>query len=151
MASAILQARHIQDHDQANATMEHHWAYASRILPCTSGEGTCACLDAVYWMHDISMLYNAIMWGVLLGIAVVWLTLRGWRMGGPAQRVGGLVDRVCDGLQRAKRKWLLTDAPLASIFGRVTRLQVAVLATLLGYLLVFSCGHSFPTALLTHG
>jgi hypothetical protein len=102
-------------------------------------------------MHDISMLYNAIMWGVLLGIAVVWLTLRGWRMGGPAQRVGGLVDRLCDGLQRAKRKWLLTDAPLASIFGRVTRLQVAVLATLLGYLLVFSCGHSFPTALLTHG
>lgn len=131
-------ARHIQDHNQANATQEHHWGYASRVLPCTSGEGTCAYLDAVYWMHDVSMLYTFIMWGVLLGIAVVWVTLRGWRMGGPAARVGGLVDGLCDAMSRVKRRYLMADAPLTYVFGRVTRLQVAVLATLLGYLLIFS-------------
>jgi len=138
MATIEVHPRHIQDHNQANATKEHHWAYASRILPCTSGEGTCAYLDGVYWMHDVSMLYTFITCGVLLAIAVVWVTLRGWRMGGPAQRVGGVVDHVCDSLSRAKRRWLLTDAPLSSVFGRVTRLQVAILTTLLGYLLVFS-------------
>jgi hypothetical protein len=32
----------------------------------------------------------------------------------------------------------LKDAPLKSIFGRTTRLQVAILAIFLGYLLIFS-------------
>lgn len=43
-------------------------------------EGTCAYLDAVYWMHDVSMLYTFIMWGVLLEKAVFWITPRGWRI-----------------------------------------------------------------------
>lgn len=76
--------------------------------------------------------------GVLLGIAVAWVTLRGWRMGGPSQKVGGVIDKVCDSAERVKRRWLLKDAPLKSIFGRTTRLQVAILAIFLGYLLIFS-------------
>lgn len=139
MENASLFARaHIQDHNEANTYLEPHWGYAARVLPCNKDAGTCAYLDGVYWMHDVSMLYSFIMWGVLLGIAVVWITLRGWRLGGPSQRVGGMIDRLCDGVQRAMKRWLLPDAPLASIFGRVTRLQVAVLAVMLAYMLVFS-------------
>jgi NAD(P)H-flavin reductase len=118
--------------------MQPHWGYATRILPCTNDKGSCEYLDAVYWMHDVSMIYTAILWAVLLSILAVWLTLRGWRMGGPSERVGGVIDWACDGVQRAKRRWLLVDAPLKSVFGRVTRLQVAVLAAMLIYLIIFS-------------
>lgn len=136
--SSMLHARHIQDMNQANATMESHWGYPSRVLPCTKDKGTCEYLDSVYHSHDVSMKYTFILWGVLLGILFVWITLRGWRMGGPTQRVGGLVDSIADGIERMKRRWLLQDAPLRSVFGRVTRLQVMVLAVLSGYLIIFS-------------
>nr|OQO31085.1 hypothetical protein B0A51_01652 [Rachicladosporium sp. CCFEE 5018] len=134
MANA-LQARHIQDHNAANATLVKHWGYPDRVLPCTS---SCEYLDAVYWMHDVSMVYTFIMWGVILGMLTLWLTIRGWRMGGPAQRVGGMIDWVCNNVQAGKRRLLLADAPLRSWFGRVPRLQAALLACLSGYLLIFS-------------
>lgn len=118
--------------------MVPHWGYADEPLPCESDAGTCRYLNGVYVMHDLSMKYSFILWGVLLGIAVVWVTLRGWRMGGPLQRVGGVIDKVCDSLERAKRRWLLKDAPLPYFFGRTTRLQVSILAIMLGYLLIFS-------------
>lgn len=41
-------------------------------------------------------------------------------------------------MSHAKRMYLMADAPLAYVFGRVTRLQIVVLATLLGKLLIFS-------------
>ncbi|GAB7365717.1 hypothetical protein MBLNU230_g7055t1 [Neophaeotheca triangularis] len=138
MAGTHLEARHIQDHNAENITEVFHWGYATRVLPCTSGEGTCEYLDAVYWMHDVSMLYTFIMWGVILGILVMWVVLRGWRMGGVQQRMGGVIDSTCDAVNRAMRRWLLPDAPLKSVFGIVTRLQVVTLAVMLAYLLVFS-------------
>ncbi|OQN99658.1 hypothetical protein B0A48_14800 [Cryoendolithus antarcticus] len=78
------------------------------------------------------------MWGVILGILTLWLTIRGWRMGGPAQRVGGMIDGVCNNVQAGKRRLLLVDAPLRSWFGRLPRLQIALLGCLSGYLLVLS-------------
>ncbi|KAK6421430.1 hypothetical protein LTR95_016803 [Oleoguttula sp. CCFEE 5521] len=84
------------------------------------------------------MLYTFIIWGVILGILTLWLTIRGWRMGGPAQRVGGMIDWACNTVQAGMRRWLLADAPLRSLFGRVPTLQVVLLTCLSGYLLVFS-------------
>lgn len=116
----------------------YHWGYGNEVLPCEQDQNTCEYLDGVYVMHDLSMKYSFIMWGVLLGIALVWVTIRGWRMGGPAQRVGGIIDKSCDGLARLRRRWLLKDSPFRALFGRTTRLQVAILAIISGYLLIFS-------------
>lgn len=121
-----------------NGYMVYHWGYGNEVLPCESDQTTCEYLDGVYKMHDVSMTYSFIMWGVLLGIAVVWVALRGWRMGGPSQKVGGVIDGLCDRLGRLRRRWLLKDTPLRSLFGRTTRLQVAILAIMSGYLLIFS-------------
>ncbi len=136
--STELLARHIQDHNEANTTLKPFWGYASRVLPCSSDEGTCEYLDAVYSMHATSMTYTFILWGVLLGIVVAWVTIRGWRMGGPIQSVGSSFDSLCDAMSRAKRQYLLFDTPITWLFGRVSRLQVMVLACFSGYLLIFS-------------
>ncbi|KAK5137060.1 hypothetical protein LTR08_001069 [Meristemomyces frigidus] len=138
MDSSLIPRAHIQDHDGPNITEIHHWGYPSRVVPCTSGVGTCAYLDAVYWMHDVSMMYTFIMWGVLLGLAVTWVTIRGWRMAGSGPRMQSWFDKLCDSAEYAKRRWLLPNAPARWLFGRVSRLQVVLLAVMLGYLLIFS-------------
>ena len=138
MSANMIAPRHMAMDLPDGGYMVPHWGYGDEPLPCTSDEGTCKYLNGVYVMHDLSMKYSFIMWGVLLGIAAVWVIIRGWRMGGPAQRVGGVIDTICNSLERAKRRWLLKDAPLRYFFGRTTRLQVAILAIMLGYLLIFS-------------
>ncbi|KAK3670897.1 hypothetical protein LTR78_009175 [Recurvomyces mirabilis] len=136
MDTTSISPRHIQDHGEANTTLELHWGYPSRVLPCMKDRGTCEYLDAVYWMHDVSMLYTFILWGVLLGIAVMVVWTRGWRMGG--SRNGGLVGGVCEKLARWRQRWLLQDPPARWLFGRTSRLQVLILVILLAYLLIFS-------------
>lgn len=138
MASPLLPRQHIQDHGEANTYHVPHFGYSSRVLPCSSGQGTCEYLDGVYWMHDISMLYSFIMWGVLLGIAVVWVTLRGWRMGGPEHGLDTWFDKMCDGINTAKRRWLMRDTPWKWLFGRTSRLQVLILVIMCVYLTIFS-------------
>ena len=133
----LLQARHIQDHDADNEYIPY-WGYASRVVPCENDAGSCEYLEAVYWMHEVSMLYTFILWGVLLGIAFVWMVVRGWRMGGPGMSMGTWFDRGVEGLVRWKRRWLIRDAPWRGVFGRVSRVQVMILAVLTGYLTVFS-------------
>jgi ferric-chelate reductase len=133
-----LEPRHGATPMPKNGYMVYHWGYGNEVLPCESDLATCEYLNGVYVMHDVSMKYSFILWGVLLGIMVVWVMLRGWRMGGPAQRIGGVIDQMCDAGSRAKRRWLLQDNPFTSVFGRTTRLQVAILAIILGYLLIFS-------------
>lgn len=135
---ATLNPRHSSMEMPENGYMVYHWGYGNEVLPCESDQTTCEYLDGVYKMHDVSMTYSFIMWGVLLGIAVVWVALRGWRMGGPSQKVGGVIDGLCDRLGRLRRRWLLKDTPLRLLFGRTTRLQVAILAIMSGYLLIFS-------------
>lgn len=132
-----LHVRHIQDHDADNTYLPY-WGYASRIVPCENDVGSCEYLEAVYWMHEVSMLYTFIMWGVLLGIGAVWLIIRGWRIGGPAQNMGTWFDKMADALGHLRRRYLIKDAPLRWAFGRVSRLQVAIFAVLSAYLTVFS-------------
>lgn len=130
-------ARHIQDHNEANTTLERYWGYASRVLPCTRDAGTCEYLDAVYGMHETSMLYTFILWAVIGGVLLIWAALRFRRMGVASQGRGGFIDDLCSQTEALKRS-LLPDAPMRWLFGRVSRLQVVVLLVMLAYLLVFS-------------
>ncbi|KAK4634742.1 Ferric/cupric reductase transmembrane component 2 [Fulvia fulva] len=130
-------ARHIQDHGEANTTAVKYWGYAERILPCRKDAGTCEYLEAVYTMHDTSMLYSFILWGVILGILALWTALRIRSIGVASQGRGGLVDDMCSQVG-SWQKFLLPDAPMRWLFGRVSRLQIVVLAVILAYLLIFS-------------
>lgn len=132
-----LHVRHIQDHDADNTYMPY-WGYPSRVVPCENDAGSCEYLEGVYWMHSVSMLYTFIMWGVLLGIAAAWLIVRGWRMGGPVRSMETWFDKSLDRVGHLRRRYLTKDAPLTWVFGRVSRLQVAILAVLSGYLTIFS-------------
>ncbi|KAK4506960.1 hypothetical protein PRZ48_000693 [Zasmidium cellare] len=133
----LVARAHIQDHGEANTTEKYYWGYASRILPCTKDTGTCEYLEAVYTMHETSMLYTFILWAVIGGVLLIWTALRFRRMGVASQGRGGFIDDLCDQVGALKRS-LLPDAPMRWLFGRVSRLQVVVLAVMLGYLLVFS-------------
>jgi len=141
MAAHFINARHIQDPNAANTTLKHYWGYPSRVLPCTKDTGTCEYLDAVYSMHETSMRYTFILWAVLLSIAATWLVIRGWRTNSHESQPSSLFESAWRTLALAKRRWLSTDIaskPLQRLFGRVSRLQLLILAVLLAYLLLFS-------------
>ncbi|KAK0365990.1 hypothetical protein LTR91_023600 [Friedmanniomyces endolithicus] len=141
MATHLINARHLQDPNAANTTLKHYWGYPSRVLPCTKDTGTCEYLDAIYSMHETSMRYTFILWAALLGIAVVWLFIRGWRIDEHEKRSSGPFESAWRHLALAKRRWLSTDItskPLQHLFGHVSRLQILILAILLAYLLLFS-------------
>jgi ferric-chelate reductase len=131
---SLHKRQHIQDHSQANTK---YWAYPARVLPCLKDIGTCEYLDSVYTGHETSMLYTFIMWAVILGVLLLWASLRVWRSGKPSHGIGPLLGIALDRMERLRR-YFLPDAPMRSIFGRVSRLQVAVLAVVSGYLLIFS-------------
>ncbi|KAG9238101.1 putative Ferric/cupric reductase transmembrane component 1 [Amylocarpus encephaloides] len=139
---------HIQDHSTA-ASVIHHWGYADRVVPCTNDAGSCEYLDAVYWMHDTSMLYTFIMWAVIGGILLLFITLRTLRPSprhiarfsadekDQAREPGSAYSRAWAGLQSTFRKCLLPES-FVGLFGHVTRLQLLVLSILLAYLLIFT-------------
>ncbi|KAL6865494.1 hypothetical protein ACO1O0_001588 [Amphichorda felina] len=143
-------ARHIQDHDGAQS-LEPHWGYADRVIPCTNDPGSCEYLDVVYDSHDIGMVYTGILWLTLGGIIFAWALLR--HVGRPDSvstsiildnekqtpihaRPGGL-RKARHSLAALTRRFLLPDAA-RPIFGRTTRFQVLVLAALTGYLAIWS-------------
>lgn len=140
--------RHIQDESMAEY-LEPHFGYPSRTRPCVNDPGSCEYLDNVYWMHDVSMLYSYIMWGVILGVLAVWAILR---LINPSQRAivpkaeletqataypRGAYYKAWRSAVAAKQRYLLPES-FTSIFGRVTRVQILILAIISGYLLVFS-------------
>ncbi|KEY69322.1 hypothetical protein S7711_08394 [Stachybotrys chartarum IBT 7711] len=141
-----LNARHIQNMSAAES-LEPHWGYADRAVPCTNDPGSCEYLDLVYGAHDVGMLYTGIFWGTIGGIILIWTIVR--RVHRPASSAWPeLVDspsgtpvtgfaKLARTVAVAARRRLLPDA-LRSVFGRTTRLQVALLAALAGYLLIFS-------------
>ncbi|USW48599.1 Putative ferric reductase, NAD binding domain, ferric reductase transmembrane component-like protein [Septoria linicola] len=139
----VLVARqHIQNHSEANT---YYWAYPSRTLPCTKDAGTCAYLDQVYNGHVLSMEYTFILWGVILGILLLWAISRIWRSGQASHGASALLFEMGSKLQPLRRHFL-PDAPMRWLFGRVSRLQVTVLAVMLAYLLIFSLiGISYQT------
>lgn len=144
----MVSGGHIQNFSEA-ASLQPHWGYAYRVVPCTNDAGSCEYLDSVYWSHDVSMLYSFILWAVIGGILLVW-GLGRWST--PSRRSTATTDRD-DGepsvtpqnrLYRLSRlakvtvRRCLLPESAAAIFGRTTRLQVLLLAILIGYLLVFT-------------
>jgi len=135
--------------------LEPHWGYAGRIVPCKNDAGSCAYLDAVYGGHDIGMLYTGIFWASICGLLLVWgigrrffpttqdpstaLILRPSSSALEQQRQpkASPLTRLRHALASTVRTYLLPNAA-RSLFGHTTRLQVAILAVLAGYLTVFT-------------
>lgn len=104
---------------------------------------------AVYWMHDVSMLYSFIMWAVIGGILLAILALRALKPNPVRNFYAPLSEknevhapesayaRGWGAIRASLRKWLLPES-FVGFFGHVTRLQLSVLAALLAYLLAFS-------------
>lgn len=133
---------HIQDFTNAS-NLQPHWGYVGRVLPCKNDVGSCEYLDGVYWMHDISMLFTFILWAVIGFLLLVAIAVRIFKpvqlssFQTPENRneraIGSAFYRCWRSIQANMRRWLLPDS-----FGNVTRLQLTILAILLGYLLIFS-------------
>ncbi|KAK2601439.1 hypothetical protein N8I77_010888 [Diaporthe amygdali] len=147
-----LAARHIQNFsDTDGSTLEPHWGYADRILPCTNDAGSCAYLDLVYHSHDLSMLYTGIFWALIAGVLLLWglgrrifpsptadeaITSGAKAESQGTKTIGGL-EKLKRSISSFRRTYLLPDfAP--RVLGHVTRLQVLILFILGGYLTVFS-------------
>lgn len=131
----ILVARqHIQNHSESNT---HYWAYPSRTLPCTNDAGSCEYLEQVYSGHVRSMLYTFILWGVILGIFLLWGIARIWNSGRASHGAAALFFELASRF-RPLRRHLLPDAPMRWLFGRVSRVQVAILSVMTAYLIIFT-------------
>ncbi|OTA52215.1 hypothetical protein K449DRAFT_340976 [Hypoxylon sp. EC38] len=144
-----LDARHIQNLSEA-ASLEKHWGYVDRAVPCTNDPGSCAYLDQVYGSHDRTMVYSGIFWAIVAGVLLLWSI---GRRVFPSPRADEVATGPMDSERLAKitgrrsrirrtaasliRRYLLPDS-VRFIFGRTTRLQVLILTVLAGYLLIFS-------------
>lgn len=124
-----LTARHIQNFSEA-ASLEPHWGYADRAVPCTNDAGSCEYLDVVYWAHDMGMLYVGAMWAVIIGGLIVWGFFHRTRIS--ESRLGSTISTF------TRRHFLPELRPMRFLFGRTTRLQIAYLALITAYLTVFS-------------
>jgi predicted ferric reductase len=145
----MLSQRHIQNMTEAK-TLEPHWGYADRALPCTNDAGSCEYLDVVYHSHDLGILYSGIIW------ATVGAALFIWAFGRQILKRSGYINPIIAGrtleqstcsrnsiqrLQRSlkvtSRRWFLTEF-IRPVFGSTTRLQVLILMVLVGYLTIWS-------------
>lgn len=129
-----LSPRHIQNFSEGGA-VSHHWGYADRQVPCTNDAGSCAYLDVVYHSHDLGMLYVGIIWATILGLLFLW-AIYNWSIP-KAYEATNAFTRVRSTLGAYRRQFLLPEIA-RPIFGRTTRSQVLVLATLTGYLTIFT-------------
>ncbi|KAL2136154.1 hypothetical protein VTI74DRAFT_5207 [Chaetomium olivicolor] len=155
-----LTPRHIQNFSEA-ASLEPHWGYADRAIPCTNDPGSCAYLDVVYEAHDRGMIYTGIFWLTIFGILFVWaLSRRLFPSREPHDDLIAQLSRCNNSeseqqrqqppqssLARAYRAFtttarahLLPTTPplLRPLFGRVTRLQLLILSILVAYLTLWS-------------
>lgn len=147
-----LQARHIQNYSDA-ASLEPHWGYVARVLPCTSDAGSCAYLDVVYHSHDLGMMYVGILWATIIGVLFLWMLFRSmlnrYRQillsqsdsKEDRERLQPIVESkrkvLLPTLKSSMRHYFLPDA-FRPIFGRTTRLQVLILSVMVVYLLIWS-------------
>ncbi|PTB64960.1 hypothetical protein BBK36DRAFT_1177949 [Trichoderma citrinoviride] len=111
--------------------IEPHWGYADRALPCTNDKGSCEYLDLVYSAHDLSMIYAGILWATIGGILVLWTVHRRLRFKESTSARFGRTARA------AIQRYLLPESIL-SVFGRATRLQVVILLSLIGNIIIWS-------------
>lgn len=142
-----LTPRHIQNFSEASS-LEPHWGYADRALPCTNDAGSCQYLDVVYHSHDLGMLYCGIIWATILGMLFIWCVYTYASPKASEQLspipyredsipVVGKIERLKRSVASYRRQYLLPEFAWP-IFGRTTRLQLLVLVALTGYLTVFS-------------
>ncbi|KAI5252142.1 hypothetical protein E4T42_03729 [Aureobasidium subglaciale] len=139
---------HIQNFTDASS-LEPHWGYADRVVPCTNDAGSCKYLDVVYHSHDLGMLYSGIFWATIAGMLFIWTLGRRLL---PSRRADeellvpvrpvrssprGGIERLQHALSASARRYLLPDFA-RPIFGRTTRLQVLSLLVLTGYLAIWS-------------
>jgi hypothetical protein len=134
----LVVPRHIQDHTNASSEI-YYWGYATRVFPCTNDKGSCEYLDAVYWMHTVSMLYTFIMWAVIGGILLFFVL---GRLFGPHRKNSrhpkqSYLYRSYRSVSTAGRRYLLPES-YPKLFPNTTRLQVLILAIIVVYLTVFS-------------
>lgn len=144
----LLGPRHIQNFSEAK-TLQPHWGYVARALPCTNDIGSCEYLDSVYHSHDLSVLYTFILWAVLGGILLIWgfgRRLIPHRYAAASSRLEdaegstpkqSLLYRFRASVKATSRRYLLPES-LRTIFGRTTKLNVLVLVILIGYLTIFT-------------
>lgn len=134
----LLVRQHIQDHNTAQSE-RNYWGYPSRVVPCTNDNGTCEYLDAVYWMHTVSMRYTFILWAVIGGMLLIIILARLFKPQGSCQRNvrQHFPYKLWKTISTAGRRYLLPES-LPNFFPNTTRLQILVLATLCVYLTVFS-------------
>ncbi|KAL8301059.1 hypothetical protein RB593_000048 [Gaeumannomyces tritici] len=153
--AAPLAARHIQDFSNASS-VEPHWGYADRVVPCVNDKGSCEYLDLVYGGHDLGMLYMGIMWLTILGVLAAWAVARrtfpsaaaspaaandSTRADGETQTAGSrresAIMRARNAVASASRRSLLPESA-RFIFGHTTRLQITTLAVIIAYLTVIT-------------
>jgi predicted ferric reductase len=138
--------QHIQNFSDPDAVFEPHWGYAERVLPCKNDKGSCEYLDEVYAAHDVGMKYTAIFYGSFLAFLLVFGITRRFmpprddliitpKEQQPSKQ--STVARLRHAMSSAIRRRLLPHAPV-SLFGHTTRLQVATLAVLIGYLSILT-------------
>lgn len=146
----MVKRQHIQDHDSAE-TLQPHWGYADRVLPCVVDQGSCEYLDVVYRAHDVGMYYTGILWLTIFGIVLIMGVLKYTNRPIIHSAVAPSSDlqdrqgsRALGGLAKlrrtaavAKRRHLLPDS-VRAVFGRTTRFQVVVLASLCAYLTIWT-------------
>jgi predicted ferric reductase len=146
--NSLAPRQHIQDHDTAES-LEPHWGYADRVLPCVVDAGSCEYLDEVYGAHDIGMYYTGILWLTILGIILILAVFKHVNrplrsplspsMSNNFERREGLggLTKLHRAITAIKRRYLLPDS-VRIVFGRTTRFQVLVLAALCVYLTIWS-------------
>ena len=150
MSLPSLSRRHIQDYGDASS-LEPHWGYADRVVPCTNDAGSCAYLDVVYGAHDRGMLYTGIFWLTIAAVLIPWgcWRLKTWLEGSPLSRAPPssqsqpppFSSRLHNTISAVFRRHLLPETasrPMTAIFGHTTRLQLLLLAMLVGYLSIWS-------------
>ncbi|KAL4804125.1 ferric reductase like transmembrane component-domain-containing protein [Aspergillus unguis] len=137
-----MDKRHIQDFSE-DSQLEWHWGYGNRQVPCVNDAGACEYLDAVYHEHDLGMLYTFILWAVICGLLFLWVLGRRLfplsRNTVPKDGVArqNAIYRSFTTFKSFSRQYLLPES-LPSIFGHTTRLQILILAVIIGYLTVFT-------------
>ncbi len=141
---------HIQNFSDAK-TLQPHWGYVDRVLPCTNDAGSCEYLDVVYHSHDLGMWYCGIIWATIVGIVTVLGLCRVWKIQtmhfeepqittheeDDVHQRPTIVQRVGSTLGALNGGYLLHQSNLR-VFGRATRLQVLILAVLVGYLAIWT-------------
>ncbi|KIW62107.1 hypothetical protein PV05_02155 [Exophiala xenobiotica] len=131
---SMLAPRHIQNMSEAKS-LQPHWGYADRAVPCTNDAGSCSYLDSVYHSHDLGMLYCGILWATIGGIVFIWGM--GRRVLTTAQHQQSTIGRLQSTIASFSRQHFLPDS-VRILFGRTTRLQVLILATLTAYLAIWT-------------